>query len=82
MRYNINNFPQEFDPKYSTSRCYEEFGYKCANAFYMPCVQNYDKSGKPIAGEEKSCPNKFKYVKCATKLETMLTTAFDLGVRR
>ena len=48
----------------------------------MPCVQNYDKSGKPIAGEEKSCPNKFKYVKCATKLETMLTTAFDLGVRR
>ena len=42
-----------------SKRCFEELGYKCANAYYMPCTPNYNAQGRPIPGQENSCPENF-----------------------
>ena len=47
--------------EYSTWRCFPyEDGFFCANAYYMPCVPNYDQNGK--LAKAKACPNHFRYM--------------------
>lgn len=47
--------------QYSTMRCYEQLGYRCAKSYFMPCTPNHDKDGEVIPGEEESCPTNFRF---------------------